>query len=560
MEKLAPTDAPARPLEGGDLLVAALAARGVERIFSVSGGPINSIYHATARSPVALCHVRHEGAAGYMADATYRTTGVPGVAVVTLGPGVTNAVTPAATALRASTPLLIVGGQAPVAMRDREAALTIDGVAAMRPVTKWATQVAEVGRIPEYVDEAWRRMTSGRPGPVYLEIPADVIADRAPADAADAAAGAVRFTHPPADPAAVAALRDALARARRPLLIAGDDVFHTGAAAALGEAVERLRLPFAQLRLARGAVDERHPLSLGPGCTPLNPGLRQALAEADCVVLLGHNWDFDLDFGAGVAPTATVVQVHLDAATIGRERPVDLGIVAAARPLLEQLLREAAPPQRDERWIAEAIGAWRRERERVGALARAPRAGAMHPVRLIEEVVAAMPPETLWVTSHGNVDFWADGAIEVPAEGAYLRAGQYGPLGAEVSFGVAAKLAAPQRPVVVFVGDGGFGYHGVELESAARYGAPLIVVVADDQSWGAIALPQRRAYGVEVEMDLPRRDWAAFARAIGGHGEVADRPEEVAGALERCVASGLPSVVHARIASELSPYMDHTSK
>jgi acetolactate synthase-1/2/3 large subunit len=563
VEKPAHTDIPAsvsseRPLEGGDLLIRALHARGVQRVFSVSGGPINSVYNATLRSEVALCHTRHESAAGFMADATTRVTGVPGVAIVTLGPGVTNCVTPGANALRAGVPMLVVGGQTATGQLDREAPMVIDGVAAMTPVTKWAARVLTTDRIPEYVDEAWRRMTSGRPGPVYLEIPVDVLS--APAEAVESGARATRFVQAPPSADALAAVESALMLARRPLLLAGDDVFFSGAEDALLACVERHRIPFAQLRLARGAVDERHPLSLGAGYTPGSAAIRRAIAEADCILLVGHPWDFDIEFGAGVHPDATLIQVHPAGDVIGRDHPVHIGVAASAAPLLTALAERPARDA-DEEWARSVTRAVADERETIGARAGAHREDEpMHPVELVDAVVGALPEETIYVTSHGNVDFWADGRIRVPAAGGYLRAGQYGPLGAEVPYGVAAKLAEPGRPVVVFVGDGGFAYHGLELETAARYGAPLIVVVADDERWGAIALPQQRAYGVTVEMDLPRREWADVARAIGGHGETVDRPQDVGPALERCLASGLPAVLHARIACVLSPYMDYISE
>ncbi|MGH2450876.1 MAG: thiamine pyrophosphate-binding protein [Candidatus Limnocylindria bacterium] len=557
----APTDARppgrVRPLEGGDLLVASLEARGVRRLFSVSGGPINSVYHATLHSSVELCHVRHEAAAGFMADATARVTGVPGVAVVTLGPGVTNAVTPVATALRAGVPMLVVGGQAPSDQVDREPGMSIDGVAAMRPVTKWAAAVSAAARIPEYVEEAWRRMTSGRPGPAYLEIPVDVLTTTV--DSLPTVRGERRLAAP-APPELAADVGEALRAARRPLLIGGDDVFFSRAGATLRAFVERHRVPFALLRLARGAVDERHPLFAGPAYTPANPVFRRALGETDCVLLVGHPWEFDLEYGAALADDAVVVHVYPDAVVLGRHRRCDLAADCTAESFLSSLA--AAPAGvRDDAWISELVAEWRDVRVRTSREARAASAGgAMHPVTLVEEILAAAPEQTIFVTSHGNIDFWADAQIEVGPQTRYLRAGQYGPLGAEIPYGIAAKLAEPNHAAIVFVGDGGFGYHCLELETAARYGAAAIVVVADDESWGAIAMPQREAYGVEVEMDLPRRDWPSLVEALGGYGEAVDDPVDVGPALSRCLASGLPSVMHVRVASVLSPYMEYISR
>ena len=170
-----------------------------------------------------------------------------------------------------------------------------------------------------------------------------------------------------------------------------------------------------------------------------------------------------------------------------------------------------------------------------------------------------MPPGTTFVTSHGNIDFWADPVLRISPPSRYLRAGQSGALGAEIPFGVAAKLASPAATVVVVVGDGGFAFHGLELETALRYGAPVVVVVYDDEKWGAIALPQQRAYGTEIELDLPRRAWWRVMRAMGGHGEYVDEEADLGGALRRALESGLPAVVQVKVPSVEAPYVEYHS-
>lgn len=544
--------------EGGNLVASVLAERGVERIFSVSGGPLNSLYSATVESPVRIIHTRHEGGAGFMAEGTARITGIPGVAAVTLGPGVTNVLTPMLTARLGGVPLLVLAGQAATRTVDRGAGMSFDPLPVVSPIAKWAARVLDTERIPEYLDAAWRHMLSGRPGSVFLEIPADVLSGPASPQALERRRSEASFPPQPSK-AAVDALRAALAQSRRPIVIVGDDVYWTSSGEALGEAVDRHHLPFVLARLARGVVDERHPLSAGVAYVGANPALRSALAEADLVLLLGHDFEFDLDFGSGVNLEATVIQVHPDASLLGRNLVPDLAINAGADAVLEALSAGEAGWARDKAWVTGVTAAWRQERARIEAEAAA-QPWPLHPVRLVEDVVASVPEDTVFVTSHGNIDFWADTAIEMRRPGRYLRAGQSGALGAEIPYGVAASLALPDAPVVVFVGDGGFAFSGLELETAARYGAHPIVVVADDTSWGAIALPQRRAYGVNVEMDLPRRDWAAVAAAIGGHGEIVSSPEDLRPAIERSLQSGLPSVIQVPIRSVESPYMAYTSR
>ena len=525
----------------------ALAQLGVRQVFSVSGGPLNSLYHAAAARELALVHTRHEAAATFMAEAVARVSGTPGVAAVTLGPGVTNTVTPALVSRMAGTPVLILGGQAGTSSFDRGAGMSADHIPIMTPVTKWAARVLQTERIPEYIESAWRIMWAGRPGPVFLEIPVDVLA------APTAAAARVGYVgqRPGLDEAARDGLAEAVAGARRPVIVLGDDV-HWDRPADLAAAMERLGWPFFTARLARGAVDERHELWAGVGYVPANDTLRRALAEADLVLLLGHHFEFDLGFGDGVAADAVVVQSSVDAALLGKNRRANAKLLASPSSLIS-FLRSLEPGRPDGAWIEGVLSGWRRERERQSVADGGEE--PLHPVAAVDAVHEAMPAETIYVSSHGNVDFWADARLRVRAPGQYLRAGQAGALGAEIPYGVGAKFARPDRPVVVFVGDGGVGYHISELDTAARYARPVVVVVLDDEKWGAIALPQLDAYGGEFEMDLPRRDWPAMAAASGGFGALARTPAEVAEATRAAAASGKPAIVQVPVRSAISPYM-----
>jgi acetolactate synthase-1/2/3 large subunit len=541
---------PAR-FEGGNLLVRALLQRGVEQIFSVSGGPLNSIYHACAVEGLPLRHTRHEAGACFMAEAVSRISGVPGVAAVTLGPGVTNAVTPALVAKMASVPLLIIGAQANTASFERGAGMSADHVPIMAPVTKWSARVLDTERIPEYVEIAWRRMWAGTPGPVFLEIPVNVLAAKTEPQTRSVPS----LASPGLDLGDPAALRQAVEHARRPLVILGNDVCWDG----VGKArtlIEKNRLPFVTVRLARGAIDEHHDLWAGPGYCPCNAAFRSALAEADLILLIGHTLEFDLDFGRSVAQGAKIIQCNRDADAIGRNRRADFGFVCGADLLIDAL---AVMPFAavDHAWVDAVTRAWRRERTaQLDSRGQAP----LHPVEAIDAVIDAMPPDTVYVTSHGNVDFWADARIRVRSPGTYLRAGQAGALGAEIPYGVGAAFARRTSPVVVFVGDGGVGYHVTELETAVRYGRQVIVVVLDDEKWAAIALPQRDSYGDEFEMHLPRRDWDKVAQGLGGLGARADTAESIRQAMSTALASGKAGLVQVPVRAVISPYMAYISR
>jgi acetolactate synthase-1/2/3 large subunit len=353
-----------------------------------------------------------------------------------------------------------------------------------------------------------------------------------------------------------AGLEEALQKASRPLFILGDEL-HWDNPAQLTQTIEKIGAPFVTMRLARGTIDERHALCAGPGYLPLNESLQTTLEEADLIVMVGHHFEFDIGFGHTIGPKAKIVQFSSDAAMLHRNRKADLAAVAGASSVVDALA-DAACPSLDRNWSARRADAWRDERK---AQAGDPNdAGPLHPVAVIDAVVDGAPDDAVFITSHGNIDFWADGRLQVPASDLYLRAGQGGALGAEICFGIGARFANPERPTIVFVGDGGVGYHVSEIDTAARYDRPVIIVVLDDQKWSAIAMPQKMRYGAEFEMELPRRDWPAVATALGGQGYVAQTTEEIRNAIADAISSGKSAIVHIPVKSVLSPYMAAVSK
>jgi acetolactate synthase-1/2/3 large subunit len=537
------------------LVVGWLRAAAVRNVFSVSGGPINSIYRACAHQKLPLIHARHEAAACFMAEAASRVTGQPGAAVVTLGPGVTNAVTPALVSTLAGTPLIIIGAQAATASLERGAGMSYDVLPTMKSVTKWAARVSAVNRIPEYLDIAWRKMWAGRPGPVFLEIPADIL--NACADAnldIGALPGPPEAIPPAVPPTAAADLREALAKATRPLLVLGDETFWDRSAR-IAEAVERHSLPFVTLRLARGIVDERHAYWLGPGYNPCNRALRRALQEADCIIMVGHHFEFDLEFGDTVGKQARIIQACSDRELLHRNRRADLALVASPSHLLS-LLADAPAMRTDRAWVSSVLGDWTREREnQLGENAN----NGLHPIVAVDAVADAAPENTIFVSSHGNVDFWADARLRLKGPGRYLRAGQSGALGAEVPYGAGASFADPESAVIVFVGDGGVGFHVTELDTAERYGRAFIIAVLDDEMWGAIALPQQASFGETYEMALPRRDWAKVAQGLGCNGYICREVEAITAAVTEAIASKKPALIQIPVRSVISPYMKYIS-
>ena len=542
-------------MDGGAAIVRWFGAAGIKRVYSVSGGPINPIYKACAEQGIHLVHTRHEAAAGYMAEAEARVTGHPAALVVTLGPGVTNAVTPAMVATLAGTPLLIVGGQSPTTLSERGAGMDYNVMPAMASVTKWAARCIDPARLSEYLDIAWRKMWAGRPGAVFLEVPTDVL--HATFDAKQAAP--VRAPANPGKPGPqqsdLEALATEIAAAERPLLLLGDELFYDRTDNLL-PFIEQFKLPFMTMRLARGIVDERHPQSAGPGYTPCNGTLRNVLEEADRVFILGHHFEFDLGFGNGLGKETRIVQIASDPDLLHRNRRADLAIAASPANVIDVVMRANIEPKAGDDWMKKVTTAWCNER--AAQLGDGDNNG-IHPIAAIDAVSDAVPDETIFVTSHGNVDFWADARLQIKAPGRYLRAGQSGTLGAEVPYGAGASFADPDVPVIVFVGDGGVGYHVAEMDTVERNGRAMIIVVLDDEKWGAIALPQDQKYGETYNMNLPRRDWTKVAEGLGGKGWIARTPDEIAAAVKDAIVSGKPAIVQVPVRSVISPYMQFIS-
>ncbi len=424
----------------------------------------------------------------------------------------------------------------------------------MTPVTKFAARVLDTERIPEYIEMAWRHMWAGRPGPVFLEIPINVLSAAAEPQAP---AGAPVGRGAGLAPRTAAEITAALAKAERPMLVIGDEARWEMNAGFdhedLRTLVERHGLPFTSLRHARGLIDERHEQCCGPTSVLANKVMQKALAEADLVLLLGHYMESDLDFGAPVSEEAVVIQCYPDAEYLGRGRHSDIATMASVASVADLLLG-MEPLEIDRAWAEATAAAWRAER----AAQSGDDAGdaPLHPVAVIDAACDAMPDDTVFVAGAGNVDFWTDGRIQVKGPNRYIKGGQGGAIGADVPYGIGARAADPDSPVVVLVGDGGLAYHAVELDTAERYGRPIIVVVMDDQKWGCVAVPQKQDYGAEFEMDLPERDWPGFARSLGGFGVRAETVAEIGDAMRAATDSGKPALVHVPVRCVLSPFME----
>lgn len=520
-------------ISGADAIARVLAARGVDRVFGLVGGHIMPIWMAVDAAGIAIVDVRDERSAALMAQAYGELTGRPGVALVTAGPGVTNAATGIANAHVSRSPLVVLSGVPPTAQENRGALQDLPHVDIVRPLARYARTVRDAALVPREVDEAWSRALGegGEPGPAYLDFPTDVL--RAPVPPPMLGDERLRARPPlrvPPEASAARAAAELLWSARRPLVVSG-----RGARRAVRELVrllDRLGAAYLDTGETRGLVRPSHP-------SVVSAVRGAALGEADVVLTIGRRLDFQLGYGSpAVFGAARFVRIADTPAELRDNRRGEVEIYADAALALDAIVDAAGArePAVDRAWTR---GLRERHAARALALDRTMRSapagadGRMHPYALIAALNDAVGPEALVVADGG--DFLSFARVGVEARG-WLDPGSLGCLGVGLPFGIAAALAQPDRPVVVATGDGAFGFTAMELDTAARQRANLLVVVANNAAWQIEVHDQRERFGRIVGTRLAEVDYAAMARALGMHGERVARAQDLPAAFTRALA------------------------
>jgi acetolactate synthase-1/2/3 large subunit len=522
-------------LTGGHLVARTLAQAGVGHIFTLCGGHILPIYDGCLNERVAVVDMRHEQAAAHAADAYARLTRNVGVAVVTAGPGVTDAVTGIANAYSARSPVLLIGGAAPLGLRGLGALQETEQVGLLRPITKGAWSVAETRQIPEVLTTAIRAALTGRPGPVFVEIPVDLLMTMVEDRLAPIPTHYVHRERQAGDPDAIARLADLLARAERPVVMAGSGVYWDDAAKDLQAFAERAGVPVFTNGAGRGCLAHDHPLAF-------SQARGFALGRADVVLVLGTPLDFRLGYGRppSFAEDAQVAMVDCDAVELGRNRPLALGLAGHIGLVLRQAA-EALPAglaARGADWLA----AVRKKEADAQAKLHAERQSNDVPIshyRLAHEIAAVMDAGTTVVGDGGDVVGCASKIVPLSRAGQWLDPGPFGCLGVGPSFAIAAKLLRPADRVLLIAGDGAFGLNGMELETAVRFRLPVTVIVGNDGGWGQIRNPQLSFFGAEraVATSLPMTRYDRMVEALGGKGIHVTDPAGIRPALERALGS-----------------------
>jgi len=522
-------------LTGSDILAKSLVSQGMDTLFYIMGGPMIETEAAIIKLGARAIDTRHEQAASLMAHAYSRITRKPGVCMGASGPGATNLVTGVANAFVDAAPMIAVGGSSPRVFYEMEAFQEIDQLAVFKPITKWAARIYDTKRIPEMVAMAYRQATTGKPGPVYLDVPGDVLGE-----SLDESTIAYPKPWAPAprtlgDPGAVSEAIALLAKAERPLILGGSGVWWSDAAAAFQAFVEATGIPFYTTPISRGTVPEDHELAF------LNARAK-AFSEVDVLLAVGTRFNFVIQFGRPprFAADAKVIHVDVNPSELNHNRVADVPIAGDARAVLEQLTREArgkVDRSRYARWISK-LKVLDTEKASEMDKQMSSEDTPIHPLRLCKEVRDFLKRDAILVVDGQEILNYGRQSIPTYVPGHRLNSGAFGCMGVGLPFGVGAKIAKRNTQVVVLHGDGSFGINGMEIDTAVRHKIPVLCVISNNGGWTA-----------DPKQDKPGRNlgysrYDKMAMDFGAHGEYCEKPHEIRPALERAAASGKPAVVN----------------
>lgn len=554
-------------MAGGEVIVEMLRRFGVEFMFGLPGDqtPIYDAIHR--RGDLRHVLVRHEQAAAHMADAYARATGKVGVCDAAVGPGATNLITGIAEAFTSGIAVIAIISDIRSDWRGRDSFQEIDQVGVFRPVTKQVFSVEHTARIPEFVARAFQVATTGRPGPVLLNLPLNVLKDAADFDPAQLAVDA-RYgnfpAHCPAPPAdAIAAAVDALLSAKRPVILAGGGVIASRAGDEVRALAETLEVPVATTFMGKGALAENHPLALGPFGSLGRPAANEYILAADFALALGTRFT-NVDTAAWRIPRpgTRIVQVDIEPAQIGRNYTVTLAlpgdIKTTVRAMLDQVQpRAEASPAREE--VTASMSRMRQQHGIESELAQDNDASPVHPLQVIRALRNAMRADDVLICDSGFNQIWGGQCFEVHAPGrTYMGPRGFGVMGFSLPAAVAHALAIPNRRVVALCGDGGFAMLMHELETALRERAPITVCIINNACMQFIKQNQLALHGGRLlSTDFSDLDYAAIARAFGCFGVRVERSGELEGALADALGSDAPAVVDVRARDDVVPERMH---
>jgi len=521
-------------IHAGRLVARRLRANGIDTVFTLSGGHLFSIYDGCREEGIRLIDTRHEQTATFAAEGWSKVTRAPGVAALTAGPGVTNGMSAMAAAQQNSSPLLVLGGRAPAGRWGMGSLQEIDHVPFVAPLTRLAATAQSAEAAGRLVDDALRAAVTPPTGVGFVDFPMDHVFSMADDDGRPGA-----LTTLPAAPApdgdALDRAAGLLAAAHRPVIMAGTNVWWGHAEAALLRLAEERQIPVLMNGMARGTVPADHPLAFSRARS-------KALGEADIAVVIGVPMDFRLGFGKVFGAQTQLIVA--DRAKPDREhpRPVAAELYGDLTAILSALAGAGGTDRHE--WIGELRTAETAAREQEQAELAEDRI-PLHPMRVYAELAPLLDRDAVVVIDAGDFGSYAGRVIDSYLPGCWLDSGPFGCLGSGPGYALAAKLARPDRQVVLLQGDGAFGFSGMEWDTLVRHNVPVVSVVGNNGIWALEKHPMEALYGYSVVAELrPGTRYDEVARALGGHGELVSAPAELRPALERAFASGLPAVVN----------------
>lgn len=541
-------------LHGGRLIARRLAQHGVRKLFTLSGGHLFSIYDGCREEGIEIVDVRHEQTAAFAAEGWAKVTREVGVCALTAGPGVTNGMSAIASAQANHSAMLVLGGRAPAFRWGQGSLQEIDHVPFVQPLCKLALTAQSTGEIPGLVEQALAAASEPHGGPAFLDFPLDHVFMTAAeqladlnanasggmggdAGSGDAAAGGRAEARQP-DSSQIERAAKLLREAQRPVVMAGTDLYWGRGEQALLELIDELRIPVFLNGLARGCVPADHELFFSRVRS-------RALKEADVALVIGVPMDFRLGFGASFGEQTAIVTIDVASPERRPPREPSVELYGELRATLGGLRAAAGEQPCDSAaWVSLLRGSEGEFRERERAELEDERA-PLHPMRVYGELAKVLDRDAIVIGDGGDFVSYAGRVIDSFKPGCWLDPGPFGCLGAGPGYALAAKVAHPERQVVLLLGDGAFGFAGMEFDTLCRHGVPVVGVMGNNGIWGLEKHPMEFLYGYSVAADLrPATRYDKIVRALGGHGELVERPQDLRPALERALQCGKPALVN----------------
>ena len=514
----------------------------IDTIFTLSGGHIENILDSFSKYKIRAIDVRHEQTAAMMAHAWSIYTGTPGVCLVTAGPGFTNAVTGIANAYLDNAPLVVLSGRHPLRDDLTGALQELDQISIVKPITKWAQTCHDISRIPEYLSIAFREAVSGRPGPVFLELPPDILNISIDDSEILMPEPVYRkiITSPVVSDLEKAA--EYINKAKQPLFIGGSGCGFSDAETALTEFIDKTKIPFVLMNNGRGTLPDNHPQSISDGCFT---GIMTALPQADVIIAAGIRFNWVLESGK-IFPDAKVIRIDINPSELDRNRNSQVGLAGDVGEVISKLT-PLVKKQNHSEWeekVRKAYAAFiATELDQ-----RSKPSFPIHPNRLVAKIQEFFGPETYYVADGGDTSYFGMCGFN-----SNFKSGVLGPagallgcLGTGIPFAMAAKIANPDKQVVLLNGDGSFGFNGMEFDTMVRLNIPVICIINNDNAWGMIKHSQGMSIGYDnlACSELGERHYEKMVEGLGGYGELVTKDEDIIPALQRAIDSKKPACIN----------------